>query len=143
MQVYDRVVPTNATSTLLVLTIGVLLAAAFDAVAKLLRSKTTNELSDRIDQRLARSVYARFLGIRLDALPRSVGALAQRIARFMKISELDIDRNVKFSSRYTACLFLLLVFAAIGGKLALIPLFFLAFGAAAAWRQHDVLSNWA
>jgi ATP-binding cassette, subfamily C, bacterial LapB len=75
MQVYDRVVPTGASQTLWVLTSGVLLAVLFETLAKLARSRLFEQLVDQVDQKLAREVYSRFLAIRLDQLPRSVGSL--------------------------------------------------------------------
>ena len=75
MQVYDRVVPTGASQTLMVLTLGVLVAAVFEVTIKHLRSHLYAHLIDNVDQRLSRAVYMRFLSLRLDQLPRSVGTL--------------------------------------------------------------------
>jgi ATP-binding cassette subfamily C protein LapB len=79
MQVYDRVVPTGAFQTLWVLTLGVLLAILFEWAIKHVRSHLFSDLIDAIDQRLARAVYVRFLAIRLDQMPRSVGGLASQL----------------------------------------------------------------
>jgi ABC-type bacteriocin/lantibiotic exporter with double-glycine peptidase domain len=61
MQVYDRVVPTGASQTLMVLTLGVLVAAVFEVTIKHLRSHLYAHLIDNVDQRLSRAVYMRFL----------------------------------------------------------------------------------
>jgi ATP-binding cassette subfamily C protein LapB len=124
MQVYDRVVPTGASQTLWVLTTGVLLAVFFETLAKLARSRLFEQLVDQVDQKLAREVYSRFLAIRLDQLPRSVGTLASQLRGYETVrsfltamtSHLMID--VPF-----ALLFLLVIFW-IGGSLAIIPLVF-------------------
>ena len=128
MQVYDRVVPTGATATLLVLTLGSLIAALFDAIAKWSRSHSVSELTDRIDQRLARSVYARFLGIRLDALPSSVGVMAQRMRSYEAVRQFVLSATTSFAVDIPLAVFLLMVFAAIGGILAVIPAIFLGVG---------------
>ena len=78
-QVYDRVSPTGASQTLLVLTLGVLLALIFDRAAKRVCSSLFERLIDRVDPRLARAVYLRFLSVRLDQLPPSVGGLAAQL----------------------------------------------------------------
>jgi ATP-binding cassette subfamily C protein LapB len=124
MQVYDRVVPTGASQTLWVLTSGVFLAIVFETLAKLARSRLFEQLVDRVDQQLAREVYSRFLAIRLDQLPRSIGSLAAQLRGYETVrgfltsltSHLMID--VPF-----ALLFLLVIFF-IGGSLAYIPLVF-------------------
>jgi hypothetical protein len=85
MQVYDRVVPTGASQTLWVLTSGVLLAVLFETLAKLARSRLFEQLVDQVDQKLAREVYSRFLAIRLDQLPRSVGTLASQLRGYESV----------------------------------------------------------
>jgi len=80
MQVYDRVIPSSAMQTLLVLTSGVLIAIFFEWLIKHVRSQLYETLIDQVDQRLARNVYLRFLSVRLDQMPSSVGALASQIA---------------------------------------------------------------
>ena len=57
MQVYDRVIPTNAAQTLLVLTLGVLVAIVFELAAKRVRSGLYERLIDAVDQRLSRTIY--------------------------------------------------------------------------------------
>ncbi len=85
MQVYDRVVPTGALHTLFVLTSGALLAVVFEIVAKHIRSHLQMHLIDEVDARLARSVYTRFLSIRLDQLPASVGVLASQLRGYESV----------------------------------------------------------
>lgn len=121
MQVYDRVVPTGASQTLLVLTIGVLFATLFELVAKRVRSNLYESLIDQVDQRLSRAVYMRFLSIRLDQLPSSVGGLAAQMRGYESVraflttltSQLMVDAPF-------AVLFLVLI-GMISGTLALIP----------------------
>lgn len=60
MQVYDRVVPTGATQTLLVLSLGVFVAIVFEFVTKTLRMHLYERLVAQVDQRLSRSVFMRF-----------------------------------------------------------------------------------
>lgn len=125
MQVYDRVVPTGASQTLLALTLGVVLALVFELLLKFTKSNLNERLVDVVDAELARTVYARFLGIRLDQLPNSVGALASQLKGYETVrgflstvpAQLLIDLPFVF-------LFILVV-AALGGWIAAIPLAFL------------------
>jgi ATP-binding cassette subfamily C protein LapB len=75
MQVYDRVIPASATQTLLVLTLGVLFAIIFELVTKRLRSSLYERLINEVDQRLARTIYLRFLAI------RQIGCLRRLLRR--------------------------------------------------------------
>lgn len=125
MQVYDRVVPTGASQTLWVLTIGVLAATAFELLAKWSRSSLYDHVIDQVDRKLARSVYAKFLAIRLDQMPTRVGALAaqlrgyETVRQFLSSVVTHTLVDAPFALLFTVCL------VAIGGWLALIPVLFL------------------
>jgi len=122
MQVYDRVVPTGASQTLLTLTLGMFLAILLETLAKHVRSNLYERVIDDVDQRLARTVYSRFLGIRLDQLPLSVGSVASQIRGYESVRTflMGITTNLvvdlPFAALFGGILFL------IGGWLALIPL---------------------
>lgn len=124
MQVYDRVVPTGATQTLLVLTIGVFVAILFDFMAKHLRARINEKIIHRVDQRLARTVYMRFLGVRLDQLPKSVGALAGQLRGYETVRGFltTVTTHLMVDAPF-AMVFVAVVFA-IGGWIALIPFSF-------------------
>lgn len=125
MQVYDRVIPTGATQTLLVLTLGILLVIGLEYTAKRIRSRLYERLIDQVDQRLARTVYLRFLGIRLDQLPPSVGSLAGQLRGYEGVRGFLVNLTAHLAVDAPFAIVFLLVIAAIGGALAFIPLFFL------------------
>ena len=124
MQVYDRVVPTGASQTLWVLTLGVLLAIFFETLAKLARSRVFEQLVDQVDQKLAREVYTRFLAIRLDQLPRSVGSLAAQLKGYETVRSFLTSLTSHLMIDVPFALLFLLVIVWIGGWLGLIPLMF-------------------
>jgi ATP-binding cassette subfamily C protein LapB len=124
LQVYDRVIPTNAAQTLLVLTLGVLGAIVFEWVAKRVRSGLYERLIDEVDQRLSRTVYLRFLSIRLDQLPQSVGGLAAQMRGYETVRGFFTAITTNFLVDAPFALLFLGVIALIGGWLALIPLLF-------------------
>jgi ATP-binding cassette subfamily C protein LapB len=125
MQVYDRVIPSSAMQTLLVLTLGVLLAILFEWLIKHVRSHLYAELIDQVDQRLARTVYLRFLGVRLDQMPQSVGALASQMRGYETIRGFMTSMTTSLMVDAPFALFFACVIAFIAGPLALIPTFFL------------------
>jgi ATP-binding cassette subfamily C protein LapB len=124
MQVYDRVVPTGAEQTLLALTLGVFIAISFELIVKFLRSNINERLGDNIDRHLAKVIYSRFLGVRLDQLPASIGSLAAQLKGYETIrnflvtipSQLLVD--LPFIIVFTCVLYF------IGGQLAAIPFAF-------------------
>lgn len=128
MQVYDRVVPTQAQSTLLVLTIGVTLAILFEMMGKWVRSHLLNRMTDAIDQRLARAVYTRFLTLRLDQLPPSVGTTSSRLRSYETVRGFLVGIATQVIVDLPLALLALAVLAAIGGPIALVPAVFLVLG---------------
>ena len=124
MQVYDRVIPTNAAQTLLVLTLGVLVAILFELAAKRVRSGLYERLIDAVDQRLSRTIYLRFLAIRLDQLPQSVGGLAAQMRGYETVRGFFTAITTNFLVDAPFALLFLLIIGLIGGWLAVVPLVF-------------------
>jgi ATP-binding cassette subfamily C protein LapB len=121
MQVYDRVVPTSAVQTLLVLTLGVILATLFELAAKHVRSGLYERMIDLVDQRLSRAIYMRFLAIRLDQLPSSVGGLAAQLRGYESVRSFLTSMTAQLTVDAPFALLFLALIAVIAGWLALIP----------------------
>ena len=120
MQVYDRVVPTLAYSTLYSLFVGILLIALIDWILKVLRAQIVDRVSCKADKEVSQELFDQVLNIRADRFPKKLGALASQV------SGLDGPRQF-FSSAVVfsivdlpfALLFLGLI-AVIGHEVALI-----------------------
>jgi ATP-binding cassette, subfamily C, bacterial LapB len=143
MQVYDRVVPTQATATLWVLTLGVLLSVLFETAGKWLRARQIHHLTDAVDQNLARSVYGRFLSVRLDQLPPSVGATSSRLRSYESIRAFLVSISTQAMVDIPLALLTLGVLALIGGWLAIIPGIFLALGVLIGVMFHNRMDQLA
>jgi ATP-binding cassette subfamily C protein LapB len=128
MQVYDRVVPTQASATLQVLTIGAIVAILLEALGKWIRSRQVHDLTDKIDQSLARSTFARFLNLRLDQLPPSVGSTSSRLRSYESIRGFLVLLVTQALVDIPLGLLTLFVLFLIGGQLALVPALFLVAG---------------
>ena len=81
MTVYDRVVPNNATSSLVALTIGLAIVVIFDFILKLLRAYFVDHAGAQIDRDIGEAVFDRLLAMRLELKKGSTGALAGHDAR--------------------------------------------------------------
>ncbi|NBX55506.1 MAG: hypothetical protein EBT70_10660 [Betaproteobacteria bacterium] len=145
MQVYDRVVPTGAVQTLLALTLGLMIAIVFELLLKHLRSHFYKALIDSVDQRLARATYMRFLQIRLDQLPRSVGSLASQLRGYESLRTFLTSLTTQMAVDAPFAIVFLLLIAVLGGPyLAAIPLVFLVLSLGLGFyfkRQSDLLAE--
>lgn len=70
MQVYDRIVPTKALSTLTWLVVGFFVALALESALRLCRSSVSNWISARFDHMLGHDCMERWLRSRLDVFER-------------------------------------------------------------------------
>jgi len=121
MQVYDRVVPTGAQQTLLALTLGVFIAIGFELLVKFLRSFINERLGDNIDRHLAKTIYSRFLSVRLDQLPASVGSLAAQLKGYETIRNFLVTIPSQLLVDLPFIIVFTLVIFMIAGPLAFIP----------------------
>lgn len=122
MNVYDRIVPNNALTSLWVLALGVCMAYAMDAVLRVLRGHFVDLAGRKADTVLANTLMDKVLVARLDAQPKSMGALLNNLREFEQLREffgsvtLVALLDLPFLS-----LFLLLIFW-LGGPLVLLPI---------------------
>jgi ATP-binding cassette subfamily C protein LapB len=128
MNVYDRVVPNNATDTLWMLAIGVFLVFGMDFVMRLLRSHFIDLASARIDVKLSALIMGRVLGMRLEGRPASVGSFASNLRSFESVRDFIASVTVTALIDLPFALLFLLVIAWIAWPLALIPLCGLVIG---------------
>ncbi len=122
MNVYDRVVPNLALETLWVLTIGVALVFGFDFLMRTLRAYFIDVAGKRVDVILSANIFARVLGIRMDARPASVGAFANNVQEFESFREFVTSATITTLVDLPFALLFIAAMAWIGGPIAWIPL---------------------
>jgi ATP-binding cassette subfamily C protein LapB len=121
MIVYDRVVPNNATSSLVALSIGLAIVVVFDFILKLLRAYFVDIAGASIDREVGETLFERLLRLRLDLKKGSTGSLTGLMR------ELEALRDFFTSATLTAIVDLpfiiitLVVIAIIGGWVVLVP----------------------
>ncbi|HYJ28803.1 MAG TPA: type I secretion system permease/ATPase [Allosphingosinicella sp.] len=122
MTVYDRVVPNNATSSLVALSIGLGIVIVFDFVLRLLRAYFVDVAGAQIDREVGETLFGRLLAIRLELKKGSTGSLTG-IMR-----ELEALRDFFASATLTALVDVPFIFVTmlvvwiIGGIVVLVPL---------------------
>lgn len=122
MNVYDRVVPNQATATLWVLAIGVSIAFVFDFVLKILRGICLDLAGKKTDLVVSSALFERLLGMKMKLRPKRVGSFAQNFQEFQSIRDFLSSLTLTAFIDFPFTLLILLVIGVIGGPLVLIPL---------------------
>lgn len=122
MNVYDRVVPTNATTTLWVLAIAAVVFLLFDLTSRIIRTYLMETVAKRSDKIISARMFAQLLSLKLEYRPASAGSVANYF------NEFAILRDFFTSAAFVGLIDLpfIIIFLAfiwiLGGNLVLIPL---------------------
>jgi len=121
MNVYDRVVPNNATETLWVLASGITLVFIFDLVIKLLRHYFIELSGQRLDVKLSSRLFERVLNLRADVFPDSVGEFASKLKDFDSIKQFFTAATLTALVDLPFSILILLVIFYVGGVVVVAP----------------------
>ncbi|HEY5712560.1 MAG TPA: type I secretion system permease/ATPase [Allosphingosinicella sp.] len=141
MTVYDRVIPNNATSSLVALSIGFAIVVIFDFTLKLLRAYFVDHAGAQIDRDIGDEVFDRMLAMRLELKKGSTGALAGLMR------ELEALRDFFASATLTAIvdvpfiIITLILVAIIGGPVVLVPGIMVPLVVLIGWLTHPALER--
>ncbi|MDR2696312.1 MAG: type I secretion system permease/ATPase, partial [Deltaproteobacteria bacterium] len=122
MNVFDRVVPNNATDTLWVLAIGIFLTYVFDFLLRNLRSHFVDVAGQNADVVLASKLMQQLLHMRLDSRPDSTGAMANNLREFESLREFFGSSTLLALVDLPFLVVFLFIVAFIGGPLVVIPM---------------------
>ena len=122
LQVYDRVIPTQAHATLMALTVGVGIAVLFEFILKQVRSLMVDRGCKAIEEVLSEVFFQRMLDIRMEARPRTVGSFAAQVRQFELVRSFMSSSTVFLLADLPFCFLFIAVIGFIGGSLAVIPL---------------------
>ena len=145
MQVYDRVVSAQSYSTLIVITVGVLLAIIIELITKELRASILDRACKFIDIELSSVFFGRMLSIRMDARPKTVGTFAAQIKQFELVRNFLTSTTLFVFVDVPFVLFFIFVIWAIGGMIAIVPLLLLPIsiliGFYAKWKMANLAED--
>jgi len=120
MIVYDRIIPNNATESLIVLTIGVLAIVAFDFAMKVLRGLYTDKASSLVDIEVSEKLFDR-ISRNEQLIGQKTGAIASVVKEFDHLKEFIASASfVAFVDLPFIFLFLWVLYS-IGGFVAAVP----------------------
>jgi ATP-binding cassette subfamily C protein LapB len=122
MQTYDRVVPNQATSTLWVLVIGLLVGTLFELGLRLIRAHLLDQAGRKTDLILSATLFERIIGMTMTARPATIGGFAQSIHDFQGLREFLTAVTLTSLIDLPFAILMLVVIGLLGGWLVLIPL---------------------
>ncbi|WP_343504916.1 type I secretion system permease/ATPase [Alloyangia pacifica] len=126
MNVYDRVFPNAALTTLWSLVAGVAIALLLDAGLKWLRAGIVDAAGRRLDLTVSAALFRHISGLRLEAMDRSSGALMNALKDFEQVRDFFGSQTVASLTDLAFSLLFLVVIFYIGGPLVLPPAIALA-----------------
>ncbi|WP_299324184.1 type I secretion system permease/ATPase [Parasphingopyxis sp.] len=121
MTVYDRVVPNNATDSLIALSIGLAIVILFDFILRTLRAYFVDIAGAQIDRDIGHTVFERLLNIRLDLKKGSTGALAGLMRELETLRDFFASATISAIVDIPFILLTLLVIFLIGGAVVIVP----------------------
>ncbi len=121
MNVYDRVVPNEATSTLWVLASGVIVVFIFEFILRNLRSYFIDLAGKNADTLIASHLLERVMSMRMDTKPESTGSMANNLKEFESLRDFFASGTLVLLVDLPFVFLFLLVMFLIAGPLALVP----------------------
>ena len=121
MQIYDRVIPTNAQSTLMALTVGVVILYMFDLALRSLRGYIVDSASRRVDLRLSSDIFEQALGVRMEARPQQTGTFIAQLREHESVREFLMSGVLFLLSDLPFIGIFLLLIWTIGGSVVWVP----------------------
>ncbi|RWP55644.1 type I secretion system permease/ATPase [Mesorhizobium sp.] len=121
MNVYDRILPNKATSTLWVLAIGIGAVILFDLLLKTARASLIDYAGRKADLRISYLLFEKVLNSSLSARPGSTGEYANRVTQYEFVREFFTSNTISVFIDTAFVFVFLLVIYAIGDWLVVIP----------------------
>jgi ATP-binding cassette subfamily C protein LapB len=121
MNVYDRVIPNNATETLLVFAAGVIMVYLLDSFLKFFRTRMLEIAAKKSDVVMSSIIFEKVLDLKMAMHPKSVGSFASNIRDFDAIRSFLTNATMAVIIDLPFAIIFLLVIYYIGGIIVVIP----------------------
>src|SRR3954469_6255461 len=122
MNVYDRVIPNKAVSTLWVLGFGVVLALAFDFILRVARSRLIDEVGRKLDAKLSQKLFEKVMTLPMAVREGSTGAFARRVSEFEMVRDFFASTTVVLAVDVTFLVLFLGLITILAGWLVFVPI---------------------
>jgi len=122
MNVYDRILPNKAVSSLWVLAIGVSISILFDLLLKTARASLIDYAGRKADLRISYLLFEKVLNSTLAAKPLSTGEYANRVSQYEFVREFFTSNTISVLIDTLFVFVFLFVIHFLAGWLVVIPL---------------------
>lgn len=122
MQVYDRVIPSDSTNTLMVLTIGVVIVYLLELVLRSFRAYVVDYAGKKVDLDVSEKVFNQGIGIRMEARPQHTGTFIAQLREHETLREFVTSAAIFTLADFPFLIIFLVAMWLIGGNLVFIPL---------------------
>ena len=122
MNVYDRVIPNKAVSTLWVLAAGVGLALVFDFILRLARGQLVDEIGRKLDAKLAQKLFEKVMNLPMAARQGSTGAMARRVSEYEMVRDFFASTTVVLAVDVVFLFLFLILITVLAGWLVFVPI---------------------
>ena len=122
MNVYDRVIPTQAYVTLWSLAIGVLVAIVFEFTSRQVRTYLIDVAGKKADLIVGAKLFRQVMAMRMESKPQSTGTFANQLRDFEAVRDFATSATLSTLSDLPFCILFMFVIYLIGGQLAIVPL---------------------
>jgi len=122
MNVYDRVIPTQAYVTLWSMAIGVLIAIVFEFISRQVRTYLIDVAGKKADLVLGAKLFRQVMAMRMESKPQSTGSFANQLRDFEAVRDFVTSATLSTLSDLPFCILFMFVIYMIGGPLAVVPL---------------------
>jgi len=122
MSVYDRVIPNNATETLIVFALGVVFVYFLDGFLKYFRTRMLEIAAKKSDVVMSSIIFEKVLDLKIAMHPKSVGSFASNIRDFDAIRSFLTNATMAVLIDLPFAVLFLMVIYYIGGMIVFIPI---------------------
>lgn len=121
MNIYDRIIPNRAMSSLIVLSVGVLLAYLFDALFKSIKYYATEFISGSIGQEIDQKLYDKLINMKAPGIPMSSGAKLSLFRELQMVREFYFSRFIPMLIDLPFLVMFVIVLMMISPLVAMVP----------------------
>lgn len=140
MNVYDRIIPNKAATSLWVLALGALFAICVEYSIRLARSGLVDEVGRNIDARVSQRLLDKVLNLPLATQRGSTGALARRVTEYEQVRDFFASTTVVLITDVLFMFVFVALIAVLGGWLAVIPFVAMAIMLGIGWILQKRMS---
>ncbi|MFZ2948178.1 MAG: ATP-binding cassette domain-containing protein, partial [Desulfuromonadaceae bacterium] len=143
MQIYDRVIPTLAYSTLTALSVGMAIIVVLDWALKFIRARILDGMAKQVDMAVSQRLFEHVLRLRLDTRPRSLGSLAAQMNGLETVRSFFSSTIIFTMTDVPFCFIFIGLIALIGGRVSLVYIFLLPVALFFGWMAQKRLRELA